>query len=98
MSDVSNSKYVGKWPAVSVGAFSNSGDLSIENVLSLNADGTASYASGDEVIEYKWRETGDGVYLECLGDKADLKFTDDGPDKLKTTIMFFVTLSFKRIK
>ena len=57
-----------------------------------------NYASGDEVIEYKWRETGDGVYLECLGDKADLKFTDDGPDKLKTTIMFFVTLSFKRIK
>ena len=34
MSDVSNSKYVGKWSAVSVGAFSNSGDLSIENVLS----------------------------------------------------------------
>ena len=51
MSDVSNSKYVGKWPAVSVGAFSDSGDLSVENVLSLNADGTASYASGDEVIE-----------------------------------------------
>ena len=59
MSDVSNSKYVGKWSAVSVGAFSNSGDLSVENVLSLNAD---------------------------------------GPDKLKTTIMFFVTLTFKRIK
>ena len=51
MSDVSNSKYVGKWSAVSVGAFSDSGDLSVENVLSLNADGTASYASGDEVIE-----------------------------------------------
>jgi hypothetical protein len=49
MSDVSNSKYVGKWSAVSVGAFSDSGDLSVENVLSLNAD---------------------------------------GPDKLKTTIMF----------
>ena len=31
MSDVSNSKYVGKWPAVSVGAFSDSGDLSVEN-------------------------------------------------------------------
>lgn len=59
MSDVSNSKYVGKWSAVSVGAFSDSGDLSVENVLSLNAD---------------------------------------GPDKLKTTIMFFVTLTFKRIK
>ena len=58
MSDVSNSKYVGKWSAVSVGAFSDSGDLSVENVLSLNAD---------------------------------------GPDKLKTTIMFFVTLTFKRI-
>ena len=58
MSDVSNSKYVEKWPAVSVGAFSDSGDLSVENVLSLNAD---------------------------------------GPDKLKTTIMFFVTLTFKRI-
>lgn len=57
-----------------------------------------THASGDEVIEYKWRETGDGVYLDCLGDKADLKFTDDGPDKLKTTIMFFVTLTFKRIK
>ena len=59
MSDVSNSKYAGKWSAVSVGAFSDSGDLSVENVLSLNAD---------------------------------------GPDKLKTTIMFFVTLTFKRIK
>ena len=59
MSDVSNSKYVGKWSAVSVGAFSDSGDLSVENVLSLNAD---------------------------------------EPDKLKTTIMFFVTLTFKRIK
>ena len=58
MSDVSNSKYVGKWSAVSVGAFSDSGDLSVENVLSLNADGS---------------------------------------DKLKTTIMFFVTLTFKRI-
>ena len=58
MSDVSNSKYVGKWSAVSVGAFSDSGDLSVENVLSLNAD---------------------------------------EPDKLKTTIMFFVTLTFKRI-
>ena len=98
MSDVSNSKYVGKWSAVSVGAFSKSGDLTVENVLSLNADGTATHVSGDEVIEYKWRETDNGVYLACLGDKADLEFTADGPDKLKITIMFFVTLTFERIK
>ncbi len=53
--------------------------------------------SGDEVVEYKWWETESGVYLDSLGEKADLKFKADGPDTLKTRILFFY-LKFKRIK
>ena len=52
--------------------------------------------SGDEVVEYTWKETGNGVYLDCKGEKSDLKLTADGPDTLKTRILF-ITLKFKRI-
>ena len=53
--------------------------------------------SGDEVAEYKWCETESGVYLDSLGEKSDLKLKADGPDILKTRILFFY-LKFKRIK
>ncbi len=97
MSDVSNSKYLGKWKADSVDVFKESGELDNDSVLSLNADGTATIVSGDEVVEYKWWETENGVYLDSLGEKSDLKFKADGPDILKTRLLF-IYLKFKRIK
>ena len=58
MADVSSSKYLGKWKADSVDVFKENGKLEGgDTVLSLNADGTASMVSVDEVIEYKWWET-----------------------------------------
>ena len=97
MSDVSNSKYLGKWKADSVDVFKKSGEFDGDTVLSLNADGTASMVSADEVLEYKWWETENGVYLDSLGEKSDIKLKADGPDTLKTRILFF-HLKFKRIK
>ena len=97
IADVSNSKYLGKWKAYSVDVFKESGELNADTVLSLNADGKATMVSVDDVVEYKWWETESGVYLDSLGDKADLKFKADGPDTLKTRILFFY-LKFKRIK
>lgn len=97
MSDVSTSKYVGNWTAASVDVFKESGDLSAENLLVLRADGTATITSGDEVDEYTWKETDSGVYLDSLGSKSDLKFKADGPDTLKTRVLF-ITVKFNRVK
>ena len=97
MSDVTNSKYVVQWKAASVSLLQESGDLTAKCILDLKADGTATMTSEDEVIEYNWKETDYGVYLDCLGKKSDLKLKADGPDTLNTRILF-VTLSFKREK
>ena len=96
MSDVSNSKYLGKWKADSVDVFKKNGEFDGDTVLSLNADGTASMVSPDEVLEYKWWETENGVYLDSLGEKSDIKLKADGPDILKARILFF-SLNFRRI-
>ena len=92
MADLTDSKYLGKWKGVSVTLLGNTEPLTVESVIALNADGTATYTSPEEVKEYTWTEKSYGVYLDG---KSDLKLTyDDG--MLKTRIMGFVTVNFEK--
>ncbi len=92
MADLSNSKYLGVWKGVSVSLLGRTEALDVENILTLNADGTATYTSPDEVREYTWKETNYGVFLDG---KSDLKLTDDN-GMLKTRVFGFVTLNFEK--
>ena len=94
MADLSNSRYTGKWRARSLAVFGRTEPLSAENLLVLNADGTAVYTSEDDPKEYTWKETGYGVFLDG---KSDMKMTADG-DKLKTRILGIVTVAFEKVE
>ena len=89
--DLSESKYVGTWKAVSMSLKDETGSFEDETLLILNADGTATFSSGDDVSKCTWEETGDGFKLK--GD-AKMKFTDDG-DGIKSVVLG-VTLHFER--
>ena len=92
MADLSSSKYIGVWKGVSVSLLGRTEALTVENILTLNADGTATYTSPDETREYTWKETHYGVFLDG---KSDLKLTDDN-GILKTRVFGFVTLNFEK--
>lgn len=94
MADLSNSKYIGKWRIASVSVLGLSEPLTNENVLILNADGTAQYTSPEDPREYTWKETGYGVFLDG---KSDMKLTADG-DKLTTRLLGIITLNFERVE
>ena len=89
--DLSESRYVGTWKAVSMSLKDETGSFEDETLLILNADGTATFSSGDDVSKCTWEETGDGFKLK--GD-AKMKFTDDG-DGIKSVVLG-VTLHFER--
>ena len=93
MAALSNNKYVGNWHIVSVSFLGLSEPLNSENILSINADGTAAYASDEDPREYTWEETSYGLFLDG---KSDMKLTADG-DKLTTKLLGVVTLTFERV-
>ena len=93
--DLSNSKYVGNWVAVSMSIKDTTEPYQDECYLTLNPDGTAVFYAGDseesESASCNWEETSKGIKL--TGD-SKMEFTADG-DTLATKIMG-VTLLFER--
>ena len=83
MADLSNSKYVGTWRAVSVSFLNQSGEITADNAIEIKPDGTATQKDGDGFRAYTWKETDYGVFLDG---KSDLKLKDDG-DGLKLTFL-----------
>lgn len=76
--DLSDSKYVGTWVGKSasfMGEESPMEEVSEEGyVLLLNADGTATFTSGDDEAVANWSETGKGIKLK--GDDLNIEFKD----------------------
>ena len=81
--DLSGSKYLGTWRAVSLSLMDEVGEFESETYLVLNADGTAEFVSDDEVSKCSWEETKDGFKL--TGD-AKMTFTDEG-DGIKSKVL-----------
>ena len=74
--DLSNSKYLGTWKAVSISFKGLSDAYEDECYLTLNPDGTAVfYMEGEDESRCTWQETGSGVKLS--GD-SKMTFTDAG--------------------
>ena len=63
--DLSGSKYIGTWKAVSVSIKDVEEPFEKECYLVLNADGTAKFSSDKEVTECTWSETGTGFKRIC---------------------------------
>ena len=88
--DLSNSKYLGTWKAVSLSAFGEEEEageaLGSTYTMELKADGTGTFAGTDEddgPTAFNWVETDKG--LKTSGDMK-LKFTDED-GKLKTKVV-----------
>ncbi len=73
--DLSGSKYLGTWKAVSMTLKDVEEPFTEECLLVLNADGTAEFTDTNEVTKCTWEETGNGLKLK--GD-AKMTFTDEG--------------------
>ena len=89
--DLTNSKYLGTWKAVSLTMGDKSGAIDQEMLLVLNADGTAAFTSENETDECKWQETSDGIKLT---DGVSMEFKADG-DALITSV-FGTDLRFEK--
>ena len=90
--DLTNSKYLGTWKAVSMKFKDKEEPYEDECILVLNPDGKASFTvEGEESSNPNWEETGNGIKL--TGD-AKMTFTEDG-DALTSKIAG-VTLRFER--
>ena len=61
--DVANSKYIGTWKCESMTIGSEKSAPENEIILTLNGDGTAVLASGDDVTNANWEELSDGFKL-----------------------------------
>lgn len=85
-------KYVGKWKMVSVTVFGMTGELSTDNEVLINSDGTASVSSEAETKEYEWTETSYGLYLDG---KSDLKLYADG-DRLAIRLLGVISVNLER--
>lgn len=81
--DLSGSKYVGTWKAINLTLKDEVGEFDTDHFLTLNADGTAKFTSGEEVTNCTWEETNGGFKLK--GD-AKMSFTDDG-DGIKCSLL-----------
>ena len=87
--DLSNSKYLGTWKAVSISVLDEkeSADDAFggEYIMELKADGTGTFTGMEENEQttFNWKETDDGI--KTSGDMK-LKFTDDN-GTLKTKII-----------
>lgn len=89
--DYSDSKYVGVWAPSSVSVAGESGEMEDDSLMVVNADGTGTLTSGDEVSNFTWEPTDSGFKT-----KGDVKatFKDDG-DNIKAD-MFGIELIFVR--
>ncbi|MBP3892735.1 MAG: hypothetical protein J6D34_01690 [Atopobiaceae bacterium] len=80
--DVSNSKYVGTWVGKSASFMGEEADMAEVSeggfTLVLNADGTASFSSGEDESVGNWSETGKGVKVK--GDDINFEFKDKDGD------------------
>ena len=90
-SDLSDSKYVGSWKAVSMSVGDESEAPDGEWMLTVNDDGTGTLDDGSEISEFTW-EPADGGF-KTKGD-VKLKFKDDG-DNI-TAKVIGVTLTFEK--
>ena len=74
--DLSDSKYLGTWKAVSMTFMGESESFDDECYLTLNPDGTAKfYVEGEDPAYCDWEETNSGIKL--TGD-TKMTFNDDG--------------------
>lgn len=96
--DLSSSKYVGTWKAITMSLedTTEAADEGGEFIVTLNGDGTGQSVSREnggeeEVTDFTWELTDDG--FKTKGDMK-LKFTDDG-DNIKANI-FGVDLVFEK--
>lgn len=81
--DLTNSKYLGTWKAVSLAMGDKNGTFDQEILLALNADGTAVFTSEGENDACKWQETSDGIKLT---DGVSMEFKADG-DAMTTNVL-----------
>ena len=81
--DLSDSKYVGKWKAVEISLKDEKEELEEDWILTINGDGTGTIDDGEEVSEFTWEPTDEG--FKTKGDMK-LKFKDDG-DNIKAKIL-----------
>ena len=81
--DLSGSKYLGTWKAVSMSLGNETSPYEDECLLILKADGTADFTDNNEHTACNWEETSGGFKLTG---GAKMKFTDDG-DGIKSTIL-----------
>ena len=89
--DVANSKYIGTWKCEFMTIGSEKSAPENEIILTLNGDGTAVLASGDDVTNANWEELSDGFKL--TGDaKMTFKNEEGG---VKSTVLG-VTMHFVR--
>ena len=79
--DLSDSKYVGTWKAVSVELKDKKADLdeALEEdfIIVLNEDGTAKISSEDGQEEAKWFENDKGFRVQGVDSETDLKINKD---------------------
>ena len=90
--DLSNSKYVGTWKAVSMELGGESEGLSADYSITLKPDGTTEFISDEGTTTGTWKLTDNG--FKTSGE-TKLSFTDDGDDIVGKVIG--VTLRFKRV-
>lgn len=89
--DLSDSKYVGTWKAVSLGLGEDTDEVSDETILTINGDGTGTLEGGGDVSEFTWEPTSDG--FKTKGD-TKLTFKDNG-DKIVAKVVG-VELTFEK--
>lgn len=81
--DVSDSRYVGKWKAYSVGFMEETKEMDEEWYLILNADATGKLTAEGEEKDITWSLTDSGFKTKG---GAKLTFRDDG-DRIKTSFL-----------
>lgn len=90
--DLSDSKYVGAWQAVSISLGDEEGAYDETCIMILNGDGTGTIESADEVTEFTWELTDEG--FKTKGDMK-MKFVDNGDDTISGKV-FGTRLNFER--
>ena len=89
--DVANSKYIGTWKCESMTIGSEKSAPENEIILTLNGDGTAVPASGDDVTNANWEELSDGFKLT-----GDAKMTFKNEEGGVKSTALGVTMHFVR--
>ncbi len=90
-SDLSDSKYVGTWEAVSMTLADEEEPFEDKCIMTLNSDGTGTLESEDEVSEFTWELTDKG--FKTQGDMK-MKFVDNG-DRISGKVIG-VDLNFEK--